>query len=121
MKLLLAALALPLLAVGADFRPIFNGKDLTGWKMTGPGRFVIENGMMKTEGGMGLIYYEKEKVGDAAEHAVPLDRQTNGRVAALQRGQCTQDDCDFVLGCLRMLDDLHVAVSCGTITTRRRP
>ncbi len=38
---------------GAADKQLFNGKDLTGWKMTGPGRFVIEDGMIKTEGGMG--------------------------------------------------------------------
>jgi len=52
------------LAAATDWRPLFNGKDLTDWKMAGPGRFVIEDGVMKTEGGMGLLYYEKEKFGD---------------------------------------------------------
>ncbi len=47
----------------AEPRQIFNGKDLTGWKMVGPGRFVLEDGMLKTEGGMGLLYYSGEKFG----------------------------------------------------------
>lgn len=64
MRIALLLLALPLLAGAAD-RQLFNGKDLTGWKMTGPGRFVVEDGLMKTEGGMGLLFYEKEKIGDA--------------------------------------------------------
>ena len=46
-------------------KQFFNGKDLTGWKMVGPGRFVIEEGMLKTEGGMGLLVYTGEKIGDA--------------------------------------------------------
>jgi hypothetical protein len=70
MKLIYGMLLMPLLAAGADYRPLFNGQDLTGWKMTGPGRFVVENGMMKTEGGMGLLYYEKEKIGDAVVRVV---------------------------------------------------
>lgn len=70
MRLILAMLALPLLAAGADFRPLFNGKDLTGWKMTGPGQFVVENGLMKTQGGMGLLFYEKEKFGNAVVKVV---------------------------------------------------
>ncbi len=49
----------------AGWNPLFNGKDLTGWKMVGPGRFVIEDGMLKTQGGMGLLVYEKEKFGNA--------------------------------------------------------
>ena len=61
---LLAALSLPALAAAAD-KQLFNGKDLDGWKMTGPGRFVVENGLMKTEGGMGLLYYEREQFGNA--------------------------------------------------------
>jgi hypothetical protein len=52
------------LAAAAD-KQLFNGKDLDGWKMTGPGRFVVENGLMKTEGGMGLMFYEREKFGSA--------------------------------------------------------
>jgi hypothetical protein len=43
---------------------LFNGKDLDGWKMTGPGSFVVEDGMLKTVGGMGLLYYERESFGN---------------------------------------------------------
>jgi hypothetical protein len=52
-------------AFAADWKPLFNGKDLSGWQMVGPGRFVVENGLMKTEGGMGLLYYTGEKAGNA--------------------------------------------------------
>lgn len=48
----------------AEPRPLFNGKDMTGWKMVGHGRFVIEDGMLKTEGGMGLLHYTAEKFGN---------------------------------------------------------
>ena len=64
-------LLLPVLAVAADgWKPLYNGKDLTGWKMTGPGHFVIEDGLMKTTGGMGLLYYEKAKLGNAVLRVV---------------------------------------------------
>lgn len=69
-RALVFALALSGAAFAADFRPLFNGKDLTGWKHVGPGRFAIEDGMMKTEGGMGLLYYEKEKLGNATLRVV---------------------------------------------------
>lgn len=69
MKLALALLAVASLAGAAD-KQLFNGKDLTGWKMTGPGNFVIEDGMMKTQGGMGLLFYEKEKFGNAVLRVV---------------------------------------------------
>jgi hypothetical protein len=57
-------------AAGAAWKPLFNGKDLAGWKMVGPGRFVVENGALKTEGGMGLLYYEKEKLGNCTFRVV---------------------------------------------------
>jgi hypothetical protein len=64
-KMMLVALAPALLAAAEpSYRPLFNGKDLDGWKMTGPGQFVIEDGLMKTEGGMGLLYFTKQKLGD---------------------------------------------------------
>jgi hypothetical protein len=56
-------------AAGA-WRPLFNGKDLEGWSQVGPGRFVVENGVLKTEGGMGLLWYTREKFGDAALRVV---------------------------------------------------
>lgn len=49
-----------ILAVAGSFgaqdsrRPLFNGKDLDGWQQVGPGSFVVKDGMMKTEGGMGM-------------------------------------------------------------------
>lgn len=43
---------------------LFNGKDLSGWEQVGPGEFVVENGLLKTVGGMGMIYYPAEKFGD---------------------------------------------------------
>jgi hypothetical protein len=71
MRLLcLIALGPALLSAADNWKPLFNGKDLTGWKMAGPGQFVIEDGMMKTTGGMGLLYYEKEKFGPSTVRVV---------------------------------------------------
>jgi hypothetical protein len=71
MKLLTALLlAIPMALPAADFRPIYNGRDLDGWVMTGPGRFVIEDGLMKTTGGMGLLYYSKEKLSNCTLRVV---------------------------------------------------
>jgi type 1 glutamine amidotransferase len=39
---------------------LFNGRDLDGWTMTGPGRFVIEDGSLKSEGGLGLLWYSAQ-------------------------------------------------------------
>lgn len=66
------ALFLLLLPAGgaADWKQLFNGKDLTGWKMTGPGQFVIEDGLLKTEGGMGLLVNTTQKFGNATIRVV---------------------------------------------------
>lgn len=54
----------------SSWRPLFNGKDLDGWRQAGPGQFVIENGVLKTQGGMGLLWYQREKFGDATLRVV---------------------------------------------------
>ena len=66
----IALLLLGTLCCAGEWRQLFNGKDLTGWKMVGPGRFVVEDGLMKTEGGMGLLYYTGEKFGNATLRVV---------------------------------------------------
>lgn len=53
-----------------QWQPLFDGRTLEGWKHVGPGRFVVENGQLKTEGGMGLLWYAKEKFGNAVIRVV---------------------------------------------------
>ncbi len=43
---------------------LFNSKDLSGWKHIGPGEVVVENGVMKTVSGMGLLWYTSRKFQD---------------------------------------------------------
>lgn len=52
------------------WRQLFNGRDLKGWKHIGGGRFRVENGMLKTESGMGLLWYTKGKLGDVVIRVV---------------------------------------------------
>jgi len=60
-----------ILCVAASFSvhpaatPLFNGKNLDGWQHVGPGSFVVEDGMLKTQGGMGLLWFTREKIGHA--------------------------------------------------------
>lgn len=62
-----------LLALPAWGRPsqvrqqLFNGKDLTGWKHVGPGKMVVEDGLMHGQGGMGLVVVNGVKVTDYTE------------------------------------------------------
>src|SRR5437879_13172572 len=51
-------------------RALFNGKDLKGWQQVGPGSFVVKDGMMKTEGGMGMLWYTREKIAHATIRVV---------------------------------------------------
>jgi 3-keto-disaccharide hydrolase len=59
--LLLSALSSP--AQSNGWKQLFNGKDFTGWKHVGPGKFTIEDGMLKSQGGMGLLWYTPQKLG----------------------------------------------------------
>src|SRR6202045_2135670 len=51
-------------------RALFNGKNLNGWQQVGPGSFVVRGGMMKTEGGMGMLWYSREKIAHASVRVV---------------------------------------------------
>ncbi len=54
----------------AEERSLFNGRDLTGWQHVGKGQVVVEDGLLKTVGGMGLLYYAGEKFGDCTIRVV---------------------------------------------------
>ena len=47
-----------------EWKPLFNGKDLTGWKHVGPGSMTVEDGLIRTHGGMGLLYWTGGRVGN---------------------------------------------------------
>jgi hypothetical protein len=64
---LAATHALPAQGVRRD---LFNGKDLDGWQQVGPGSFVVKDGMMKTEGGMGMLWYTRETISHATIRVV---------------------------------------------------
>jgi len=69
-----SALFLTLLAgsLGAqsERQALFNGKNLDGWEHVGPGSFVVEDGFLKTRGGMGLLWYTREKIERATVRVV---------------------------------------------------
>jgi 3-keto-disaccharide hydrolase len=68
-RLLLAALLATAL-YAEDWKPLFNGKDISDWKHVGPGAFTVENGMLKTQGGMGLLWYTHAKLGNTTIRVV---------------------------------------------------
>lgn len=64
--LLVMAAALFILAAGRaepEWKQLFNGKDLTGWKHVGPGEMTVSDGMIETHGGMGLLYWTGGRIG----------------------------------------------------------
>src|SRR5437763_6952182 len=53
-----------------EWKQLFNGKDLTGWKHVGPGFMTVEDGLIQTHGGMGLLYWTGGKLGDCTIRVV---------------------------------------------------
>ncbi|MGZ3833910.1 MAG: 3-keto-disaccharide hydrolase, partial [Mucilaginibacter sp.] len=59
------------------WRQLFNGKDLSGWKMVGPGSRYVENGVTGSHGGMGLLYWTKEKFSNCTIRLVYRMQKSN--------------------------------------------
>ncbi len=72
----------PLAAADNDWKQLFNGKDLTGWQHVDKGSMTVENGMIQTHGGMGLLYWTGGKVGNCQLRIVfkMRDQNDNGGV-----------------------------------------
>src|SRR5579864_4953818 len=60
-----------------QWQQLFNGKDLTGWKHVGPGGDTVEDGLIRTHGGMGLLYWTGGKIGNCMIHVVYKMRDEN--------------------------------------------
>ena len=60
-----------------QWRQLFNGKDLTGWKHAGPGFMSVEDGLIRGNGGMGLLYWAGEKFGNCTIRVVFKMEKTN--------------------------------------------
>jgi hypothetical protein len=84
MRAILAAPFLTLLLAGAgatdkskpaaqspdEWRALFDGKSLDGWEHIGPGKMLLKDGLIQTQGGMGLLWYTKEKFGNVVIRVV---------------------------------------------------
>ncbi len=67
---LVSAMVIGASAQKGEWKQLFNGKDLTGWKHVGPGEMVVEDGAIRTKGGMGLLYWTGGKVGNSVIRVV---------------------------------------------------
>jgi len=58
------------IAARSQTQALFNGKNLDGWQQVGPGAFLVEDGIMKTQGGMGMLWYTPGKIAHATLRVV---------------------------------------------------
>ena len=75
--LFVACMPIVLQAQSGDWQQLFNGKDLTDWKHVGPGSHTVENGLITSQGGMGLLYWTGGKLGDCVIRVVYKMRDHN--------------------------------------------
>ncbi|MGW3623506.1 ThuA domain-containing protein [Streptomyces sp. NPDC000880] len=57
------------------YRSIFNGETLDGWKQAGPGKFNVVDGELRTEGGLGMLWYQAKEL---KSYSVKLDWKMDG-------------------------------------------
>lgn len=63
--LAISLIGLPGQAQDAEWTVLFDGESMDGWSHVGDGEFVLADGMLETRGGMGLLWYTEQKIGDA--------------------------------------------------------
>ena len=54
----------------SQWKQLFNGKDLSGWKHVGGGSRYVEYGLLASKGGMGLLYWDGGKLGNCVIRVV---------------------------------------------------
>lgn len=61
----LLALVVPAATAHGSRQPpwivLFDGRSTAGWTMTGPGGFSVQSGALVSDGGMGLLWYERRR------------------------------------------------------------
>ena len=67
----------PAQAQSGEWKQLFDGKDLVGWKHVGPGEMTVEDGLIRTHGGMGLLYWTGGTLGDCVIRVVFKMRDQN--------------------------------------------
>jgi len=73
----LSTVLVPAAHSASEWKQLFNGKNLNGWKHVGPGSMTVENGLIHTHGGMGLLYWADSKLGDCVIRVVYKMRDEN--------------------------------------------
>ncbi len=70
---------------GQGWRQLFNGTDLSGWRHVGKGDMVVEDGMIHGKGGMGLVYWTKEKFSNCTLRIVYKMQKENSNAGVFIR------------------------------------
>src|ERR1039458_8363490 len=68
--LALSAAILPAQQGKPAWKQLYNGKDLTGWQHVGKGQMTIENALIATHGGMGLLWWTGQRFGNCVIRVV---------------------------------------------------
>ncbi|WPU93584.1 DUF1080 domain-containing protein [Mucilaginibacter sabulilitoris] len=67
------------------WRQLFNGKDLNGWKQVGKGNRYVKDGVTGSHGGMGLLYWTKEKFSNCTIRVVYRMQKSNSNAGVFIR------------------------------------
>ena len=62
---------------GDKWTQLFNGKDLAGWKQVGKGSHSVENGLIASKGGMGLLCWTKQEFSNCVIRVVFKMQKSN--------------------------------------------
>jgi Domain of Unknown Function (DUF1080) len=69
----------------SQWKQLFNGKDLTGWKHVGGGSRYVEEGLLASKGGMGLLYWTGGKLGNCIIRVVYKMQKFNSNAGVFIR------------------------------------
>jgi len=69
----------------SQWKQLFNGKDLTGWKHVGGGSRFVEEGLLASKGGMGLLYWTGGKLGNCVIRVVYKMQKFNSNAGVFIR------------------------------------
>jgi Domain of Unknown Function (DUF1080) len=68
-----------------QWQQLFDGRNLAGWKHVGPGGDSVEDGLIRTYGGRGLLSWTGGKVGNGQVQVVYKMRDENGNLGVFVR------------------------------------
>jgi 3-keto-disaccharide hydrolase len=97
--LIACVFCVPAFAAG-PWRPLFNGRNLDGWAVADAGgrpAFTVENGAIRTQPGRGLLWYTREKIGNATLRVIYRMSAGNGNSGIFVRIPAPPNDENFAI------------------------